>query len=280
MVLLQIFLAYEQFGAAEETLQHLLTLPTYRDNDYAQTWQLSGLQVRLWLATGKQELAVQWRKRRQQQAPLPSVFAQEREAVAQVRVLLSEYRSEEACHLLAAWLPQARSMERCEHVLEMCLLQALACQQMRKEQDALHALEEALAIGEPEGYVRHFLDEGSGLVPLLKRSRERHPSLYLDRLLEAFGQGEKRTSKQISHASITHDQTLIDPLSPREQEVLELLAQGASNQEIADVLIIASNTVKRHVQVILEKLGVRNRTQAVVRAQQLNLLANTLIKAS
>ena len=196
VVLLQIFLACEQFDAAEETLQHLLTLPVYRDNDYAQTWLLSGLQVRLWLATGKQEVAMQWSKRRQQQAPLPSVFAQEREAVAQVRVLLAERRSEEARHLLATWLPQARSMERCEHVLEMCLLQALAYQQMQREQEALQALEEALAIGEPQGYVRHFLDEGPRLVPLLQRSRERHPSLYVDRLLEAFGQGEKRTQKQ------------------------------------------------------------------------------------
>ncbi len=280
VVLLQIFLACEQFDAAEETLQHLLTLPTYRDNDYVQAWQLSGLQVRLWLATGKQELAVQWSKRCQQQAPLPSVFAQEREAVAQVRVLLAEHRSEEACHLLAAWLPQARLMERYEHVLEMCLLQALAFQQMRKEQDALYALEEALAIGEPEGYVRHFLDEGSGLVPLLKRSRDRHPSLYVDRLLEAFGQADKKVRKQTISASSPHNQTLIDPLSTREQEVLELLAQGASNQEIADALVIAPNTVKRHVQVILEKLGVRNRTQAVVHAQQLNLLAHKLSEAS
>ncbi len=281
VALLQIFLAREQFDAAEETLQCLLTLPANRDNVYIQMWLLSGLQVRLWLATGKQDMAVQWRRTRHlQQTSHVSVFAQEREAVTQVRVLLAEQRSEEACHLLTKWLPQARSMERWAHVLEMFLLQARAYQQMRREHEALQVLEEALAIGEQEGYVRSFLDEGSSLVPLLKRSREHNPSLYVDRLLEAFGQGEKRTSKQISHVSIAHDQTLIDPLSPREQEVLELMAQGASNQEIANALVIAPNTVKRHVQVILEKLGVRNRTQAVVHAQQLNLLAHTLTEAS
>ncbi len=216
----------------------------------------------------------------QQQAPHPSVFALERGAVAQVRVLLAEGRNQDAHRLLATWLPQARSTERWEHVLEMCLLQALAYQQMRREQDALHALKEALAIGEPEGYVRHFLDEGPRLVPLLKRSRERHQSPYVDRLLEAFGQGEKRTRRQRNSASPAHDQALIDPLSAREQEVLELLAQGISNQEIADALVIAPNTVKRHVQVILEKLEARNRTQAVVRAQQLDLLAHKLAEAS
>jgi LuxR family maltose regulon positive regulatory protein len=277
VVLLRIFLASEQFDAAEETLQRLLTLPGYRDNEYAQTWLLSGLQVRLWLATGKQEMAIQWRKRRQQRASLPSPFAQEREAVAQTRVLLAEQRSEEASHLLAIWLPQARSAERWEHVLEMLLLEALAYHQMQREQNALQALDEALAIGEPEGYIRHFLDEGPSLVPLLQRSRRRHPSSYVDSLLDAFGQAEKRTRKQ--SASSAHDQVLIDPLSAREQEVLEVLAQGASNQEIAQTLVIAPNTVKRHVQTIFAKLGVRNRTQAVTRAQQLDLFANKLMEA-
>ena len=280
VILVKIFLASEQVDAAEEVLQRVLTLPIYRDNAYAQACLLSGLQVQLWLATGKQDMAVQWRKRCQQQTSHPSVFAQEREAVAQVRVLLAEQRSQEAHRLLATWLPQARSTERWEHVLEMRLLQALAYQQMRREQDASQALEEALAIGEPEGYVRHFLDEGTRLVPLLKQSRERHPSPYVDRLLEAFGQREKRARKQISSASLAHNQALIDPLSTREQEVLELLAQGVSNQEIADALVIAPNTVKRHVQVILEKLDVRNRTQAVVRAQQLDLLPQKLVEAS
>ncbi|MBO0790426.1 MAG: hypothetical protein J2P36_05690 [Ktedonobacteraceae bacterium] len=267
VVLMQIFLARQQFDEAEDALQRLLTLPAYRDNRYAQTWRLCGLQVRLWLSMGKQDVAVQWWMHSQQQAPLPSVFAQEREAVAGVRVLLAERRSEEARHLLATWLPRARLTERREQVLEMCLLEALAYQQMQQEQQALQALEEALLIGEPEGYLRHFLDEGQELVPLLKRSLEQQRRPYVDRLLAAFLHEEKSGSP-----SSAHPQALIDPLTPREQEVLELLSQGASNQEIAQVLVIAPNTVKRHVQAILAKLGVRNRTQALARAQQLDLL--------
>ncbi|GHO99874.1 LuxR family transcriptional regulator [Reticulibacter mediterranei] len=272
VVLMQIFLARQQFDDASEILQRLLTLPTYRDNRYAQTWCLSGLQVRLWLSMGKQDVAVQWRMRSQQHVPLPSVFAQEREAVAGVRVLLAERRSEEARHLLATWLPRARLTERREQVLEMCLLEALACQQMRQEQQALQALEEALLIGEPEGYLRHFLDEGPHLVPLLKRSLEQHRRPYVDRLVEAFLQEEKSRHEKSGPPSSAHQQALIDPLTSREQEVLEWLSQGASNQEIAQALVIAPNTVKRHVQAILAKLGVRNRTQAVARAQQLDLL--------
>jgi len=87
-------------------------------------------------------------------------------------------------------------------------------------------------------------------------------------------------SLQTVPTSSAHREVLIDPLSTREQEVLELLAQGASNQEIAQALVITLNTVKRHVQTILEKVGVRNRTQAVIRAQQLDLLAHKLSEAS
>ncbi|GHO97553.1 LuxR family transcriptional regulator [Reticulibacter mediterranei] len=272
VVLMQIFLARQQFDEAEDALQRLLTLPFYRDNRYAQTWRLAGLQVRLWLSVGQQDVAVQWWMRAQQQVPLPSVFAQEREAVAGVRVLLAERKSEEARHLLAPWLPQARLTERREQVLEMCLLEALASQQMQQEQQALQALEEALLIGEPEGYLRHFLDEGQELVPLLKRSLEQQRRPYVDRLLEAFLQEEKRMHEKSGPSSSANPQVLIDPLTSREQEVLELLSQGASNQEIAHALVIAPNTVKRHVQAILAKLGVRNRTQALARAQQLDLL--------
>jgi LuxR family maltose regulon positive regulatory protein len=272
VVLMQIFLARQQFDEAEDALQRVLTLPAYRDNRYAQTWCLSGLQVRLWLSTGKQDVAVQWRIRSQHQAPLPSVFAQEREAVAGVRVLLAERKSEEAHQLLAPWLPRARLAGRWEQVLEMCLLEALAYQQMQQEQQAVQALEEALLIGEPEGYLRHFLDEGQELVPLLKRSQEQQRRLYVDRLLAAFLHEEKSMHEKSGSPSAAHQQALIDPLSLREQEVLEWLSQGASNQEIAHALVIAPNTVKRHVQAILAKLGVRNRTQAVARAQQLDLL--------
>ncbi len=91
---------------------------------------------------------------------------------------------------------------------------------------------------------------------------------------------ERRSEEESSPASPTHDQVLIDPLSAHEQEMLEVLAQGASNQEIAQALVIAPNTVKRHVQTILAKLGVRNRTQAVTRAQQLDLLAKKLTMLS
>lgn len=97
----------------------------------------------------------------------------------------------------------------------------------------------------------------------------------------AHEHGKQRTNTtSLRTMSIRGDLIFIEALSAREQEVLEVLAQGASNQEIADALVIAPNTVKRHVQAILAKLGVSNRTQAVARAQHLGLLVQKSTKAS
>jgi LuxR family maltose regulon positive regulatory protein len=113
------------------------------------------------------------------------------------------------------------------------------------------------------------VDEGLSMAGLLSRLREQHrrrgPTLYLDKVLAAFvqkGAGEKPLPQQ----------GLQDPLSERELEVLCELAQGASNQEIADRLVIAVDTVKRHVSNILAKLEASNRMQAVARARRLGLL--------
>ena len=209
VILIQIFLSRQQHAAAQEMLQRFSTLLAYRDNEYAQASLLSGLQVRFWLATGKLQLAVQWRKQWQKLAPLQPVFAQERVAIAQARVLLTEQKSAEAHHLLTTWLPQARLAERKAHVLEMCLLEALACQQMQRGPEALQALAEALVIGESEGFVRHFLDEGAQLVPLLQRSRACHGGGYIDRLLEAFEQEKQKMGKVAIRASFTLNQALI-----------------------------------------------------------------------
>ncbi len=92
---------------------------------------------------------------------------------------------------------------------------------------------------------------------------------------------KRRTNTtSLQAANVLGECVLIETLSAREQEVLEVLAQGASNQEIACVLTIALNTVKRHVKAILAKLGVSNRTQAVTRALKLGLLTQKSIEAS
>jgi LuxR family maltose regulon positive regulatory protein len=130
---------------------------------------------------------------------------------------------------------------------------------------ALSALERALALGEPEGYVRTFVDEGEPMAMLLRLalSQGMAPN-YVARLLAAFGKEIEPTPPAM--------ESLVEPLSERELQVLRLVVAGLSNPEIAQELVIAVSTVKSHVNHIYGKLGVESRTQAVVKAQELALL--------
>src|SRR5260370_38114627 len=153
-------------------------------------------------------------------------------------------------------------------VIEVRLLQALAYQMLEEGVLALSFLSEAVRLAEPEGYICSFVDEGPPMAALLSRLREEQYKAvltpYLDMVLAAFPRQSAIHEPQpgrITEPTIA--QTLQDPLSEREREVLRLLAQGASNQEIAQELAIVVDTVKRHVSQILSKLAVKNRLQAV-----------------
>src|SRR5262249_23081309 len=125
------------------------------------------------------------------------------------------------------------------------------------------------ALAEPEGYIRLFLDEGPALLSLLRLARARGLSPdYLTRLLTAQGLASPAAVSQSAAASAG----LVEPLTARELEVLRLLATGAANEGMAERVVIAVSTVKRHVSNLLAKLAVSNRTQAVTRAQALELL--------
>jgi LuxR family maltose regulon positive regulatory protein len=174
-------------------------------------------------------------------------------------------------------LIDAQTAERWDHVIEMLLLQALAYQMCRQMPKALTALAQAVSLAEPEGYMRRFLDEGSLMYTLLStlrgQERKQGPTPYLDRLLEAClpGRQARQSTKTGEDVSI---HPLSGPLSERELEVLRLLAQGSSNQDIAEELVVALSTVKHHVSTILSKLGTSNRTQAVAEARSLGLLSD------
>jgi LuxR family maltose regulon positive regulatory protein len=130
---------------------------------------------------------------------------------------------------------------------------------------ALHAFERALLLAEPEHYMRLFLDEGVPVRDLLRRAGSQGitPQYVATLLAVPAGMKEQRASKQ---------QPLIEPFSERELDVLRLIREGYSNQEIARELVIALGTVKAHTASLYRKLNVATRTQAVARATALNLL--------
>ena len=130
----------------------------------------------------------------------------------------------------------------------------------------------ALRLAQPENYQRLFLDEGHALATLLRSTLEdmQEPELsaYAQRLLQAFEQVQVQTSFPGTSAP----SQLIEPLTSQEQRVLRLMAEGASNQQIANQLVISLATARKHVSNILGKLGATNRTQAIALARQYALL--------
>jgi LuxR family maltose regulon positive regulatory protein len=234
-------------------------------------------QVRLWLACGELDRATRWLQEleiRERQGP---PFAREREEVACVRVLLAKTQPSLALQRLKPVLARATTGQRWGHVIEIHLLQALAHQMHQEEKQALDALSAAIQLAEPENYIRIFVDEGQTIAVLLSKlqaeQRKHGLTPYLDTVLATFFQQSKDDERQPkSMAECTKSQLLLESLSERELEVLQLLAQGVSNREIAQKLVIALDTVKRHVSHIFSKLGVNNRIQAVRRARELGLL--------
>jgi LuxR family maltose regulon positive regulatory protein len=159
-------------------------------------------------------------------------------------------------------------------VLEMLILQALAHFVGRAIPQAQSTLIEALRLAQPENYQRLFLDEGQPMQALLKSVRveiqEKYLADYVSGLLHAFEQEKEQA--RASFVKRPDSAALLEPLTSQEQRVLHLLAEGASNQQIATQLVIQLVTVKKHVTNLLGKLGAANRTQAIVRAREYGLL--------
>jgi LuxR family maltose regulon positive regulatory protein len=278
---------------------------------YMHPWCADTERVKVWLARGEVDRAARWAERlvRQRQAdlithgrPYPAQYRRDRQDVARARIALARSKPEEALEMLEPVAVRAQEGGRLGHVIESKLLQALAYRMGGNkgekgegaDEKAFTILEEAVRLGEGEGFIRSFVDEGRPMAELLSQLRalgrrsgvplfEERTVLYMDRLLAAFeGAGQsKPTSRHLplplqasGHNTGATGLTLAESLSERELEVLRLLAQGASNADIAEQLVLALNTVKRHVSNIFEKLGTSNRTQAVAQARSLGLIAD------
>ena len=248
--------------------------------------RISLCQVRLWIAQGKLESAIQWKQENRSilctQGSPSHLYEIQCLALAQVqlaqsragRYLPAEHPLQEALHLLEQARSRAEVSGRMGHVVDALVLQALVLQAMGNLPQAIQALQEALVLAEPEGYVRTFVDEGPPMAQLLQQlvaSGGAWP--YVTRLLEVLG--IPTNQQQDTHSLQSCVQTApLESLSEREVEVLRLLGSSRSNAEIAQTLVVSMNTVKTHLQHIYGKLGVINRTQAVARARELHLLSS------
>lgn len=238
----------------------------------------AAVEARLWLAQGDVTAAARWVQESGVSVDDQLSFRHELLYTTLARVLIAQGKHSEALGLLARLLEVAKAAGAIGYAIENLALQAIALQAQDEIDQALATLERALALGEPEGYVRTFAHVGAPMARLLRKATAwgLYPD-YVDKLLAAVEsemRGERKTPSSSPSSAIPGpgSSPWVEPLSEREIEVLQLIAAGMSNREIADELFLAVGTVKKHIYNIFGKLSVRKRTQAVARARELGML--------
>jgi LuxR family maltose regulon positive regulatory protein len=250
-------------------------------------------QARLWIVQGNVAAAVRWAERQvvvepEQGDELVLHHMQKYEDVVQARLAIAQGRHDEALALLESLHSMLENQDRQQLIIEIQILKALALSAKARSRgntlaQAVAALERALHLAEPGGYVRIFVDEGRPMAELLSTVRRqrsvandrspgkrRRPDVspdYLQKLLEAFD-----VSRSPAQVADLQPEALLEPLSERELEVLRLLTTRLSTPEIAQQLIISVHTVRSHIKSIYGKLGVHRRADALERAESLGLL--------
>jgi len=235
---------------------------------------IKALQVRLWINMGDMQSAEQGIKIlgfniENYVTRVNLHFLDEYSLITLARFYIASGHLGKARRLLDQLQTFAASAGRQGRVIEILVLQALANYAGGEKMQAVETLIKALALAEPEGYVRLFVDEGSKMEELLELASKSlgvgDMASYVYKLLWSF-------PDRLAKPSAPLRQPLIEPLSQRELEILKLVAAGMSNHEIADQLVLATGTVKKHLNNIFGKLDAQNRTQCVARGRELNLL--------
>ena len=281
MILARVRQAQGDLDGALQAMQRAEELAIGYDSSDMDDIIIWAYQARLRLAHGELEAASQWMEKRglgrqigatsqrESITEIPAYHLHEIEQATLARVYLAQSKPDEALKILEPLLMGAESLGRKGSLIEVLALQALAFQAQGDVERALSALERALSLAEPEGYVRVFLDEGEPMVRLLRQAASRGVAPgYASRLLAATPAAQEAGIRK----PVSPPQPLVEPLSERELEVLRLLTSSLASTEIAEELIISVNTVRSHIRSIYGKLGVHSRYEAVARAKELNLL--------
>jgi LuxR family maltose regulon positive regulatory protein len=257
---------------------------------------VDALRTRVWLAQGRLGDALAWAQEKRLSVEDELSYLHEFEHITLARILLARYKSDhadrtilEVMGLLERLLKAAEEGGRVGSAIEILILQALAHHAHGDIPAALQPLQQALALAEPEDYVRKFVDEGEPMRLLIEDCRpapavgqvlqienqssdqNQHLLAYIDKLLSAFPQPAGALQSVIRKPQSTTENHY-EPLSQRELEILRLFKTELSGPEIADQLVIALSTVRSHTKSIYSKLNVNNRRAAVKRAAELDLM--------
>jgi LuxR family maltose regulon positive regulatory protein len=248
-----------------------------RTTGMALPGQAGEIETRLLVRQGDVAGAARWADRASPEAPpgspLWEVLRRSMD-VTIARVRLAQGRREEARELLARARSGLEASGAVADLVSVGILEAAVAEASGRRAEALRALEHAVTLAAPGGYIRRFVDDGAGTAHLLPLVRRTAPT-FVDTLIEAVAAGATgRSATAVARGSGLRedaDGQLVEALTPRELDVLRLMAQGASNAEIAASLTVSLGTAKWHVGHVLAKLGATSRTQALVRAQRVGL---------
>lgn len=186
------------------------------------------------------------------------------EQLTRARLLIARGSPEAALDVLGVIEDRAREEGRDGSLVAILVVRALARARSRE------VLAEAVGIAAPDGYRRTFLDEGAGMVPLLKDVRATAPEFVTDLLSRLRGAPSVPTRG--SELQTVEGVGVVETLTETQRRILGLIATGMSNQQVADKLFITVGTTKWHLNQIFGRLQARNRTEAVARARELDLL--------
>ena len=266
----------ESDGEWDAALQCLDDAQTgYVKNPIPILQPIAAHKARVHLKQGRLDKAQAWARERGLSVKDEANYLGEYEHLTLARVRLAEGSFTGVHELLSCLLALAESQNRTGSAIEILLTQALVHQAQGNLSEALAALERALTLTEPEGYIRIFVDEGEAMRSLISDfgltvANRAHPLLeYVNHILDFFPQ----PAEIVTQSKIVKPKSkIVEPLTDRELDILRLIAAGHSNAEIGQRLYLALSTVKGHNLRIFNKLQVQNRTEAVARARELSLL--------
>jgi LuxR family transcriptional regulator, maltose regulon positive regulatory protein len=255
------------FQDALATLQKMEALLADRTKPPDLEGELRALNIRLWLAAGDLARAVAWADRFPLQPPIHPI--QETEYLTAARVRLAEKNFRAAQHILDMLGKTPGIEKRVNRKIKIDLLMACALAGQNQVPQALQLLDTYLSLARTEGHIRIFLDMGQPMKALLQlylAARSPAHQAYAQKLLDEFPTTAQAPTSRNSQPA------LVEPLTPREREVLRLMGAGFSNRQIAENLVLSEGTIKFHMHNLLEKLAVHSRTAALVKAKQLQLI--------
>ena len=265
-------------SSADESLREIAKIND-KNHHPVHMSQSAALEARLRLYQGHMQQAIAWAESCGLKINDSEwSYSQEVEYLTLARVLIAQNKFEGVEVMLDRLFQAAEANKRTGDLIEILVQQALYWYALNKKDRVFPCIEHALTLAEPEGFIRLFVDEGEPIRLLLldyqklisKRiggvinSESLHLLSYTDRLLATF--------PQPAHPEKSKPETMLEPLSERELDVLRLIETGRSNKEIAEILVIAPSTVKSHINNIYGKLGTHRRTQAIAIARKHSLL--------